>query len=131
MAMLPSYKDIVDLIKKGSTIEAQEKIMELREAAIQLQEENLELRQQAKALEEQIALRAKVTWEKPYYWTDENGKRDGPYCQTCYDKDGKLIRLQDGKEGIWRCKVCSGVFFDSTYRDPEVHIERSNNDRRI
>ena len=25
--MLPKYKDIIDLIKKGSTIEAQEKIM--------------------------------------------------------------------------------------------------------
>lgn len=44
MAM-PSYKDIVDLIKKGATIEAQEKIMELREAAVELQDENISLRQ--------------------------------------------------------------------------------------
>lgn len=126
--MLPSYKDIVDLIKKGSTIEAQEKIMELREAAIQLQEENLELRQRIKGLEEQIALRAKIAWDKPYYWVDDGGKRDGPYCQTCHDKDGKLIRLQDGTNGVWRCKVCKGVFFDSTYREPR--IEHGDDDWR-
>ena len=41
MAMLPTYTEIVDLIKKGSTIAAQEKIIELREAAITLQEDNL------------------------------------------------------------------------------------------
>jgi hypothetical protein len=50
MPLLPNYKDIVELIRKGSTIEAQEKILELREAAMQLQEENLALRQENKAL---------------------------------------------------------------------------------
>ena len=29
--MIPNYKDIVELIKKGATVEAQEKIMELRD----------------------------------------------------------------------------------------------------
>jgi len=28
--MLPRYKDIAELVKKGATVEAQEKIMELR-----------------------------------------------------------------------------------------------------
>ena len=40
MSAIPSYKDIVDLIKKGATLEAQERVMELREAAISLQDEN-------------------------------------------------------------------------------------------
>ena len=43
---LPKYKDIVDLLKKGATIEAQEKIIELREAAMDLQEENIGLKSQ-------------------------------------------------------------------------------------
>lgn len=41
MGLSPNYKDIIELIKKGSTIEAQEKIMELREGALALQEENI------------------------------------------------------------------------------------------
>ncbi len=38
---LPNYGDIVELIKKGATLEAQEKIMELRDGALDLQEQNL------------------------------------------------------------------------------------------
>jgi hypothetical protein len=41
---LPSYKNIIELLKKGSTIEAQEKIMELREAALEYKEETLNLK---------------------------------------------------------------------------------------
>ena len=41
---LPRYKDIVELIKKGSTIEAEEQILALRKAALELQEENLDLK---------------------------------------------------------------------------------------
>jgi len=60
MALLPKYKDIVDLIKKGSTIEAQEKIMELREAALTLQEETLELKAKIKELEEKLNKKEEV-----------------------------------------------------------------------
>ena len=43
---IPRYSDIVDLIKKGATLEAQEKIIELREAALELQEENIRLKEE-------------------------------------------------------------------------------------
>ncbi len=119
--MLPNYKDIVDLIKKGSTIEAQEKILELREAAMELQEENLALRAKVKSLEEQAELRQKVTWEKPYYWVKSGSEKDGPYCQKCFDQDSKLIRLQGGKNGTWGCHVCKTVVYDSSYQAPQVH----------
>ena len=59
--MLPKYKDIVDLLKKGSTLEAQEKIMSLREGALELQEENQELKNKIRELEEK--LKAKEDWE--------------------------------------------------------------------
>lgn len=51
---LPSYKSIAELIKKGATIEAQEKIMQLREAAVELQEENINLKNTVLELQEQI-----------------------------------------------------------------------------
>ncbi len=34
MSLFPTYKDIQELLKKGLTLEAQEKIMEWREAAL-------------------------------------------------------------------------------------------------
>lgn len=54
MTLLPNYKDIIDLIKKGSTIEAQEKIMELRQAALTIQEENVHLRNRILELEAKV-----------------------------------------------------------------------------
>jgi len=121
MAILPNYKDIVDLVKKGSTLEAQEKILELREAAMEVQEENLSLRSRVKELEELLSLKQQVQWEKPYYWTMQGDIKDGPFCQTCFDNDKKLVRLQGGKIGKWICHTCKGTFFDDTYRSPQIN----------
>jgi len=126
--MIPSSKEIVELILKGSVIEAQEKIMEIRETAVRMQEDNLKLRQQIKVLEGEIAFRGKVVWEQPYYWVEDKGERTGPYCQMCYDKDGKFMRLQGGENGTWQCKSCRNSFFDNNYRELRIapkHAEQS------
>lgn len=118
--MIPKYQDIVDLIKKGATVEAQEKIMELRESVINAQEEIQNLRSQVEELKTQLSVKAQVQYEKPYYWEMKGEQRDGPYCQVCYDKDQKLIRLQETRQGLWHCGCCKKYFRDSTYRAPEV-----------
>lgn len=102
---LPTYKDIVELMKKGATVEAQEKIMELREAVIELQEENLVLRQEATDLRSQLKLKGEVQFDGAVYWRIEDGNRIGPYCQRCFDAEGKLIRLQDYRD-TWYCLQC-------------------------
>lgn len=76
----------------------------------------LESENEKKELKAKLALQAKLEFEMPYYWTiEEDGKKDGPFCQLCYDKDKKLIRLQDAKNGQWRCHSCSKLFNDKTY----------------
>lgn len=98
--MIPNYKDIVDLIKKGSTVEAQEKIMELREGALDLQQENFSLKSQLKILEDKLRVRENLEFSDSVYWLYEANDagdltdRTGPYCQHCYDDETKLIRLQ-------------------------------------
>ena len=91
---LPSYSDIVELIKKGATLEAQEKVMQLREAALKLQEENISLKEQISKLEEHLTTKSKLTYDGHVYWLLENGNREGPYCQRCYDTSRLIIRLQ-------------------------------------
>lgn len=51
---LPSYKDIFELLKAGATIEAQERIMELRQAALSIQEDNTQLRNRVLELEARV-----------------------------------------------------------------------------
>jgi hypothetical protein len=110
---LPQYQDIVRLIKTGATIEAQEKIMELRETALKYQDENFDLRSRVKELEAALSLRDRLKWEKPYYVDKENSEEK--FCQRCYDADGKAIRLQDIETGSWQCLVCSSAYLNSNY----------------
>src|SRR5437870_5116781 len=94
---LPSYNQIVDLIKKGATIEAQERIMELRGAAVDLQGENLRLTQELRdangkiaQLEEKLAERTKLRHEPPVYYREGDNI---PFCQVCLERDDKLSHL--------------------------------------
>lgn len=114
--MLPKYKDIMDLVKKGATVEAQEKIMELREAAILLQDENHDLKELVRSLKEQLETKGKMNWEKPFYWLKDGDDKNGPFCQVCWDKDDKQIRLQGGENGTWDCGVCKSVVFEKNYK---------------
>ncbi len=126
MALLPNYKDIVELLKKGSTIEAQEKIMELREGALILQEENIKLKERINELESELYKKKEVQWEAPFYWLDSDEKKEGPFCQKCYDSDTKLIRLQKIEEGNWHCKSCNSNYFEASYKptNPVVGVVR-------
>jgi len=102
---LPTYKEIFDLIKKGATLEAQEKIMELRETALNLQEENLGLREKVSNLEDEIKLKKQMVFENTVYYQVEGKNKNGPFCQRCYDVDKKIVHLQDyGRE--WFCIGC-------------------------
>ncbi|MEO6787645.1 MAG: hypothetical protein ABI318_16075 [Chthoniobacteraceae bacterium] len=114
---LPAYKDIVDLMKKGATLEAQEKIMELREGALELQEENLRLKNELKnekenikALEQKLAFHGSLTFKKPFYF----GENDPvPFCPICWEKNSKAIHLQGPIADdyyLYSCKVCNGDF---------------------
>ena len=105
--MLPKYKDIVDLLKKGSTIEAQEKIMELREAAIELQEENIELKQQVKELNEILEKKNNMKFLTPFYYAEGD---DVPHCPRCWEVDHKAVHLpapfNSGSGPSYTCPEC-------------------------
>lgn len=114
--MIPKYKDIIDLIKKGSTVEAQEKIMELREVALELQEENLRLREQLHNAEQALKQKDKMVYEAPFYWVENNKSKDGPYCQNCFDSEGKQIHLQHNGNDYWTCLSCGKGYEGPNYQ---------------
>lgn len=102
---LPTYKEIIELLKKGATVEAQEQIMELREAVITLQEENFELRNKIRKLDEKLRIKGQLKFSRNVYWSHEGQAKDGPFCPRCFDIDQKLARLQDYGD-CWYCVAC-------------------------
>ena len=111
---MPSFRELLDLVKKGATLEAQQQIIELQEAHLATREENVRLLEEVAALKKKLSDTDAIKWEEPYYFVERHGARDGPYCQVCKDADGKLIRLELNRSRSpryrSRCAVCSNVF---------------------
>lgn len=109
--MIPKYKDIVDLLKKGSTLEAQEKIMELREAVLELQEENSELKHKLSDAEVQLTFNKSLHFESPFYYS---GDDPVPFCPKCWEADKKAIHLPPPHHVTsgprYDCVECKSIF---------------------
>jgi len=131
--MLPRYKDIVELMKKGSTLEAQEQIMSLREGALELQEENQDLKARIALFETQLKSKEDWSAEKMRYelvgpWKGpaqayalkkESSDNEAPHllCTNCFHSTKKTILTPHSKEG-WIYMVCPSckAFVRTGYR---------------
>ena len=98
---------LADLI--SALADAKIQISDIQQA---LGEKDAEIRK----LQNTLSQKANLRWEAPYYWSDEAGKRDGPFCQRCYDDERKLIRLQENVVGFWSCMACHNSVVDARYR---------------
>ena len=69
----------------------------------------------------------KLKYEEPSYWLVEGDKREGPYCQCCYDKERKLVRVQGYETGVFNCMACGSTYSTREYRArQEAAIRRAN-----
>lgn len=93
--------NLVEIAKALANAEMQ--IAEIQNAIL---EKDQTIREQAEALE----MKQKMTYEAPFYWIEEDGERDGPFCQQCWDKDQKTIRLQKLPDNWWTCKTCRNSY---------------------
>jgi len=125
-AALSSVKtatDIVNLFRQGdlSLQKAEQKmkladlvgaLAEIKTQLADVQHVILERDNRISELEKKLELRGKLIYDKIYYWVEGTPTNDGPFCQRCYDSDGRLIRLQDVSDGYWECKSCKNGFED-------------------
>lgn len=56
-------------------------------------------------LETLLRLRDGFHHERNAYWKRDGEHVDGPFCSTCFDADGKAIRLIEKYEGHGHCGV--------------------------
>jgi ribosomal protein L37AE/L43A len=128
---LKNATEIAKFIKNSaSTLEAAEIKLQLAELIDNLADAKMEIanakevilekESEFRKFKKQIEIDSHVFWEDPYYFQKDNrDKKDGPYCQKCYDSQKMLIRLQSpNKNGFWECKEC-----ESTYQDKEFNSD--------
>ena len=129
---LNSIKNAIDLAKivKGAAddlrnVELNLKIVDLMSSLVEIKFELIEKDEKISQLEKKLKIENEMIYEKPYYFLIRNEKRDGPYCQLCYDNDNKLIRLQGGGIDYWDCRCCKRKYRDSNYIQKRGYIRVS------
>ena len=107
--------------KAETKLKIAELINQLADAKIaiaDIKEIIIEKDRQISELAESQKIHGEVSYEAPYYWHTHDGKKDGPYCQQCYDTGKKLIRLQSPLGGgHWVCQTCKSTFIDNNASD--------------
>ncbi|KAF5059752.1 hypothetical protein DSECCO2_332840 [anaerobic digester metagenome] len=116
-------KDIAKYMKDRSKKDPElfEMVAELQSIIMDMVATNAELTEMVHKLEAKIQLQKTLRFDinTETYW---RGKNDGPYCQKCYDKDQKLIRLRNHDAPRWACTTCNSFYFKP--RGREIHEER-------
>ena len=90
----PAEKEIVALVQRGATAEAEKQIIALRAKASAAQRELAAMKEKVGLLERELQTRAKLSFDGQFYWTGEEPHKAGPFCQPCYDTEHLLMRLQ-------------------------------------
>ena len=72
-------------------------------------EENEALKSQLDEVAQILDMAENMEFDGQKYWLEQDRRREGPFCQLCYDRDGLLIRLEE-QDKHWRCRNCSGIY---------------------
>lgn len=110
MDILASIQNAVQLAERANDLDLKRALVESLERVQSLREENLALKEENAKLRGQLSLRDELKFDSSVYWRGN----DGPYCPTCYDEKGKLIRVQGAGSfrgrPRWRCVSCNNTF---------------------
>ncbi len=102
------FKNINDLFMQGKHEEAQQLLAEMQARYVAVCDENSLLKMQVQEMEDVLFFARNLIFDGSCYWLITGSVRQGPFCPSCYNREGALIRL-DTHDGEWRCPVCDSV----------------------
>lgn len=106
--------------------EAWDKVSELQREMSDLIEENLSLRKENRVLQDMLEIKNKMKFERPFYYAEEAGKKDGPFCSKCWDDESKPMRLYDCGNDRWWCPKCKIHIPGANYVAPKPPERKSH-----
>ena len=104
------FKEIHDLFMKGKTEEARHVLMEMQSRYVSLCDENTMLKMQVQEFEDILYLSRNLVFDGFCYWLITGNIKQGPFCQSCYNRDGVLVRLAAAHDGKWQCATCGATY---------------------
>ncbi len=103
------FKEMNEMIMQGREEEARRILMELQAHYIALCDELRVLKNQVREFENIFFLSQNLIQDSGHYWLRTGSLRHGPFCKSCYDGAGKLIRLEE-HASVRRCPYCGMLF---------------------
>ena len=103
------FRQVYDLFMKGREADAKEELAELQGRYVALCDENTSLKMQLQEYEDILYLARNLVFDGNFYWLITGSIRQGPFCPSCYDREGLLMRLS-GEPPERFCSSCRAVY---------------------
>ena len=81
--------------------------MEIADIKVDLIDKDDEIRDLKRKLQDKSI----ITFDGNIYWKEIDGKKEGPFCPTCFDVNKLSVRLHKDGPGWW-CNNCRDHFGD-------------------
>lgn len=123
--MWEEIKNIGNLLMKAGNIELYKQLLDFQAEAQRHIEENYRLKEEIKELKGQLETTGELEFKNNQYFRAINGKKYGPYCSCCWDRDYKLINLHVAtSSGYSDCPSCK----TRIYHDENSSSDDYNNE---
>jgi hypothetical protein len=109
-AIAEQVRQVDDRNLYGDVLSLQSDVMQLVHERNDLREVIAEKDRRIRELEDTADLSNRMKYEGRFWWLVDGEKKDGPFCQLCWDKDKKLIHLQARQDGRQDCFSCGKTF---------------------
>lgn len=111
MDIYAMIKDAISLAQKGDNLDLMRKLFDVQAELLDLQNRNLELERENMALREAEKIKEHIEYNpaRTLIYQIDDGDKIGPYCTTCFEKEGKLYSMRLWDVGRWHCPVCDGI----------------------
>lgn len=118
MDIIQGLKEALNCAKRLEQHELLEMLADLKDLCYELRDENRELKERLAKKESH-----NFVFENNMYWDRrEDGLREGPYCTSCWDNNGKSIRMHNCLDNdLHTCPVCGEVVEGPRYHAPVPH----------
>ncbi|MGE4504305.1 MAG: hypothetical protein AB7D51_03080 [Desulfovibrionaceae bacterium] len=120
---LSGFKKVLELMRTGREEEATALQKSLQDEFLTLYDENETLKRQLTEVADVLDLSECMTFDGHKYWIEEDGKREGPFCQVCYDRGASLIRLTE-HDRPYQCRQCTNIYMKPPEKKPAARPAR-------
>jgi regulator of replication initiation timing len=117
MSILDNAKQVAKAVEEIHNLELYQRVLNLHSDIIELVEENNRLRDEVTELKQKLELRAKMKFERPFYFQEGDAT---PHCAGCWEVKKQAIHAvkqwEEQGETKWECPACKQGYKVGTHR---------------